>query len=151
VLDNRITAMTGRQDHPGTGRTAEGDEAPALDLVALCRALGVERVREVDPYDLEALETTLEEELEAAALSVIVVRAVCRLVDRRPIAPPARVTIDCPGCGACLELGCPGLDFRDGAVTVNADLCPGCGLCVEICPFCGIEIERGEPATVGAP
>ena len=148
LLDNGTTAMTGHQDHPGTGVTASGAETPALDYEALCRAIGLTRVREVDPYDLEALETAIGEELHAGEPSVIICRAVCRLVDRTPIAQPAMLEIECPGCGTCFELGCPALDGSSGQAVIDPSVCCGCGLCVQLCPFCGLRIE-GRSAAVG--
>lgn len=144
VLDNGTTAMTGRQDHPGTGVTASGEPGGLVDIAALCRAIGIRRVRTVDPYDLEALETALEEELSAEEPSVIVCRAVCRLVDRTPIAPSVQLNIECPGCGTCFELGCPAIEELDGAAVFDPEICCGCGLCVQICPFCGLHIEGRE-------
>lgn len=149
LLDNGTTAMTGHQDHPGTGLTASGTEAPALDYEAVCRAIGLKRVRGVDPYDLEALETAIREELAAAEPSVIICRAVCRLVDRTPIAEPATLEIECPGCGTCFELGCPALDGSSGQAVIDPAVCCGCGLCVQLCPFCGLRIG-GRGAGTGA-
>ncbi len=149
VLDNGTTAMTGHQGHPGTGVTAAGETGGRVDIAALCRAIGVRRVREVDPYDLGALESALEEELAIDEPSVVICRAVCRLVDRSPIAPPVRLEIECPGCGTCFELGCPALDERDGAAVIDPEACCGCGLCVQICPFCGLHVEGRDAA--GAP
>ncbi len=144
VLDNGTTAMTGRQDHPGTGVTASGEPGGLVDISALCRAIGIRRVRTVDPYDLEALETALEEELSADEPSVIVCRAVCRLVDRTPIAPSVQLNIECPGCGTCFELGCPAIEELDGAAVFDPEICCGCGLCVQVCPFCGLHVEGPE-------
>jgi len=144
VLDNGTTAMTGRQGHPGTGVTAAGETGGRVDIAALCRAIGVRRVREVDPYDLAALESALEEELAVDEPSVLICRAVCRLVDRTPIAPSVRLEIECPGCGTCFELGCPALFERDGAAVIDPEACCGCGLCVQICPFCGLHVEGRE-------
>jgi indolepyruvate ferredoxin oxidoreductase alpha subunit len=144
VLDNGTTAMTGRQDHPGTGVTASGEPGGLVDISALCRAIGIRRVRTVDPYDIEALETALEEELSADEPSVIVCRAVCRLVDRTPIAPSVRLDIECPGCGTCFELGCPAIEERNGGAVFDPEICCGCGLCVQICPFCGLHVEGRE-------
>ncbi len=148
VLDNGTTAMTGHQDHPGTGVTASGEPGGRVDIGALCRAIGIRRVREVDPYDLDALESVLEQELPTDEPSVIVCRAVCRLVDRTPIAPAVRLDIECPGCGTCFELGCPAIDERSGAAVFDPDVCCGCGLCVQICPFCGLRLERHDPVAV---
>ncbi|MCL7970833.1 MAG: thiamine pyrophosphate-dependent enzyme [marine benthic group bacterium] len=152
LLDNGTTAMTGHQDHPGTGLTAEGDSTISLDYVAVCRAVGVRRVREVDPYDLEALEAAIREELAAGEPSVIVCRAVCRLVDRTPIASPAELEIECPGCGTCFELGCPALDGSSGQAVIDPSVCCGCALCVQLCPFCGLRIHgHGAAALESAP
>jgi indolepyruvate ferredoxin oxidoreductase alpha subunit len=148
VLDNGTTAMTGHQDHPGTGVTATGERGRKVDIEAVCRAVGVERVRKVDPYDIAALEAALEEELGADEPSVIICQAVCRLVDRTPIAPSVRLEIECPGCGTCFELGCPAIDDRDGVAVIDAEVCCGCGLCVQVCPFCGLRIEGHETAGV---
>ncbi len=98
----------------------------------------------MDPYDLEALEAALDEELSADEPSVIICRAVCRLVDRTPIAPSVRLDIDCPGCGTCFELGCPAIEARDSAAVFDPEICCGCGLCVQICPFCGLHVEAHE-------
>ena len=146
VLDNGTTAMTGHQDHPGTGVTASGAPGGRVDITALCRAIGIRRVRDVDPYDLEALESALAEELSADEPSVIICRAACRLVDRTPIAPSVHLEIECPGCGTCFELGCPAIDERDGMAVIDPDVCCGCGLCVQVCPFCGLRIEGYDTA-----
>jgi indolepyruvate ferredoxin oxidoreductase alpha subunit len=148
VLDNGTTAMTGHQDHPGTGVTAGGEAGRRVDIAAVCRAVGVDRVREVDPYDMDALEAALEEELAATEPSVLICRAICRLVDRTPIAPSVRLEIECPGCGTCFELGCPAIDDVGGLAVVDPEVCCGCGLCVQVCPFCGLRIEGREPAGV---
>jgi indolepyruvate ferredoxin oxidoreductase alpha subunit len=148
VLDNGTTAMTGHQDHPGTGVTAGGEAGRRVDIEAVCRAVGVDRVRQVDPYDMAALEAALEEELAAQEPSVLICRAICRLVDRTPIAPSVRLEIECPGCGTCFELGCPAIDDASGVAVVDPEVCCGCGLCVQVCPFCGLRIEGYEPAGV---
>ena len=146
VLDNGTTAMTGHQDHPGTGVTASGEPGGRVDITALCRAIGIRRVRDVDPYDIGALETALDEELSVDEPSVIICRAACRLVDRTPIAPSVHLDIECPGCGTCFELGCPAIDERDGMAVIDPEVCCGCGLCVQVCPFCGLRIEGHDTA-----
>jgi len=150
ILDNGTTAMTGHQDHPGTGVTASGEKTHRLDFAALCRAVGVRRVREMDPYDMDRLEAALNEELAADEPSVIICRAPCRLVERAPLGHPAEMEIDCPGCGACLELGCPAIEELDGRSVIDPAVCTGCGLCVQICPFCGLKVDtiRRDPVPV---
>lgn len=141
ILDNGTTAMTGHQDHPGTGVTASGEKTHSLDFAALCRAIGVRRVREMDPYDMDRLEAVLNEELAADEPSVIICRAPCRLVERVPLGHPAEMEIDCPGCGVCLELGCPAIEELDGRSVIDPAVCTGCGLCAQICPFCGLKVD----------
>lgn len=134
ILDNAITGMTGHQQNPVTGLTLKNKPAPVLDLAALCRAIGVKRVREADPGDMAALEAALKEELAAAEPSVIVVRRPCVLLKTVKRKPP--VTVDaakCVRCGACLKAGCPALTNGEKAVCVDASLCVGCGLCASVC------------------
>jgi indolepyruvate ferredoxin oxidoreductase, alpha subunit len=133
VLDNRITAMTGHQQHPGTGRTLKGEPTTAVDIAAVCRALGVSRVREVDPYDLAALEAAIKEEAAVAEPSVLVVRRACALLDK---GPKDVYTIDldkCINCGLCMKLGCPAISSEGGQTTVDASLCVGCAVCLQVC------------------
>ena len=80
ILDNRTTAMTGHQDHPATGLTLGKQEAAKIDLAALVRALGVEHVRTVDPYDLRSLEQAVREEMGREEVSVIIASRACALI-----------------------------------------------------------------------
>lgn len=143
ILDNRTTAMTGFQDHPGTGRTILGEETHALDLEALCRAVGVDLVRVVDPWDLEATEAAVREEVGSDHTSVIISRRPCTLL-ARPERPAFRVDEkDCTGCKQCLRLGCPALVVRGEKAWVDEDLCAGCSLCAQLCrPGALKEVDR---------
>jgi len=136
VLDNRTTAMTGGQDHPGTGRRLDGTAAPQADVAAVCRGLGVRDVRVIDPYDRAGLERALREATAGDRYSVIVCRRPCLLAERpREV---RRFVIDaeaCRDCGACLRTGCPALEPADGFVRISEALCRGCGLCAEMCRF----------------
>lgn len=133
ILDNRITAMTGHQHHPGTGQTLKGEPTVALDISAICRAMGVNRVREADPFDIKDLEQAIREEAAADEPSVIIVRRACTLLDK---GPKDTYTIDgekCITCGLCMKLGCPAI-HKDGEVIVmDSALCVGCGVCVQVC------------------
>ncbi len=133
ILDNRTTAMTGFQDHPGTGRTLMGEETHALDLVELCKAVGVESVRVVDPWDLELTESVLREEMEAPRTSVVISRRACVLRERRGGVVYRVVSEECTGCMRCLRLGCPALVMRGEKAVVKEDLCVGCSLCAQVC------------------
>jgi len=149
ILDNGTTAMTGRQDHPATGRTARGERTHQLDLEALCRACGVDDVAVVDPYNLEVLEQALKRAIAARHPSVVITRHECVLLTRGAPRKPAHVVEEmCVGCGLCLGLGCPAL----GAIaaepkgrlkpSINQELCAGCGLCAQICRREAIEWEQ---------
>lgn len=133
ILDNRTTAMTGFQDHPGTGITLMGEETHALDLVDLCRAIGVESVRVVDPWDLELTESVLREEMESPRTSVVISRRACVLRERRSGVVYKVVEEECTGCKRCLRLGCPALVMRGDKAVVQEDLCVGCSLCAQVC------------------
>ena len=136
ILDNSITGMTGHQENPGSGRTLMGKPSPILDLEALCRAVGVKRVRTVDPHELEAVESALREELAAAEVSVIIARRPCVLLKSVPKQKP--LTVDkaaCKNCGMCLKIGCPALQKGEKCVSVDSTLCVGCGLCARMCRF----------------
>ncbi|MBC7106358.1 MAG: indolepyruvate ferredoxin oxidoreductase subunit alpha [Firmicutes bacterium] len=145
ILDNGTTAMTGHQDHPGTGRTLLGEEAPKLDLEQVVRGLGVRRVAVVDPYDLAAVRRAVREETAAPEPSVIIARRPCSLTV--PPGPVPRVDPDaCTGCGNCLRLGCPALALVEKVAVIDAELCRGCGLCRQVCKTGAIregDEERG--------
>ncbi len=133
ILDNRTTAMTGHQDHPATGRTLMGREAPAVDLAALCRSLGVQRVQVVDPLDMARLKEVIKSEVAAPGPSVIIARRPCVLLTREA-GPPVTVDAEkCKGCKMCLKLSCPAISMQDGKSSVDANLCVGCNLCVQVC------------------
>jgi indolepyruvate ferredoxin oxidoreductase alpha subunit len=144
VLDNRWTAMTGGQPHPGTGKDIRGNDAPQLDVAQVCRALGVNRVRQVDPYDLEATRKALEEELAAPEVSVVVAVAPCLLGSRVPKGEPVEINLElCDRCGACVRVGCMAIHERDGFPDVDPDLCGGCGVCEQVCEAGAITMPAG--------
>lgn len=136
ILDNSITGMTGHQHNPTTGYNIKGDPAAKIDLETLCRALGIRRVRVVDPYDIQACETAVKEELAADEPSVIISRRPCALLKYVKHNPPLRVDRDaCKGCKACMRLGCPAISMKAGKAAVDATLCVGCGVCQSLCAF----------------
>jgi len=140
ILDNRITAMTGRQEHPGTGFTLMGAPTKQLDYEKLCRALGIEHIRTVNPYDLDQVRLAIEEEVNRPAASVILSKAPCVLHRRefKRTAPALHVDTEaCIGCRACLQIGCPAIEWHPdegvkGAAFIN-DLCTGCTVCAQVC------------------
>ncbi len=136
ILDNSITGMTGHQQNPTTGYNIKGDPAAKVDLEALCRALGINRVRVVDPYDLAACETAIKEELAAEEPSVIISRRPCVLLKYVKHEPSLKVDADkCRSCKKCMKLGCPAISLKDGKVKIDATLCVGCGVCKQLCAF----------------
>lgn len=136
ILDNSITGMTGHQQNPTTGYNIKGDPAGKVDLEALCRAIGIRRVRVVDPYDLKACETAVKEELEADEPSVIISRRPCVLLKYVKTAPALKVDKEkCRACKKCMTLGCPAVSFKDGKAHIDATLCVGCEVCSKLCPF----------------
>ena len=140
ILDNRTTAMTGRQGNPFNGETLQGRPSRELDLEGIVRACGIEAVAVVDPNDMMATRTALKEATAAAdRLDVIIFRSPCVLLSRQK-GKPYMVT-SCTGCGACLTLGCPaiGKDAGTGLSYIDQELCIGCGQCAQYCRFDAIE------------
>lgn len=135
ILDNSTTGMTGHQDHPATGKNAQGEPAPAVDIPKLVETLGVKHVSVIDPFDLPALEKTLREETEREELSVIITKRPCVLIDSSAVKEAFTVSGECRNCGACMKLGCPAIVKGENAVRIDTSLCIGCGLCADICPF----------------
>ncbi|HIS50035.1 MAG TPA: indolepyruvate ferredoxin oxidoreductase subunit alpha [Candidatus Gallacutalibacter pullistercoris] len=135
ILDNSITGMTGHQQNPTTGYTIKGDPTSAVNLEALCHAIGINRVRVVDPYDLPAVQQALKEELAAEEPSVIISRRPCALLKYVKHKPALTVDADsCIGCKACLGIGCPAISIRDGKACIDRTQCVGCGVCESLCP-----------------
>ncbi len=143
ILDNSITGMTGHQQNPTTGKTIKGDPAKAVDLVALCHAIGIDRVRVVDPYDLKACETAVLEELAADEPSVIISRRPCMLLKYVKPQPPVKVNEDkCVGCKMCMKLGCPAISMKGKKAHVDPTQCVGCGVCTQLCKIGAFEREE---------
>lgn len=142
ILDNSITGMTGHQQNPTTGYNIKGDPAGKVDLESLCRAVGINRVRVVDPYDLKQCEQALKEELAAEEPSVIISRRPCVLLKYVKTAPPLKVdTEKCRSCKRCMGLGCPAISMKNGKARIDATLCVGCEVCEQLCAFGAIGRE----------
>ena len=150
ILDNRITAMTGRQENPTSGYTLNDQETYRVDLEQLCRAVGVEHVEVIDPYDIALTRKTLREEMARPAVSVIITTRPCILVprDNQEKRPPHYVDVDkCTGCKACLRLGCPAISWNaeEKKSTIDTIICTGCKVCQQTCGFDAI-LEYGDPS-----
>ena len=136
ILDNSITGMTGHQQNPTTGFNLKGDPCTKIDLESLCKAVGIRRVRVVDPYDLSQCEQVIKEELAAPEASVVISRRPCALL--KYVKHKAPLTVDtgkCVGCKTCMKIGCPAISVTDGKAGVDATLCVGCGVCQQLCKF----------------
>ena len=144
ILDNSITGMTGHQQNPTTGYNIKGDPAGKIDLETLCRAIGIRRVRVVDPYNLKECDQALKEELAAAEPSVIISRRPCALLKHvKHKAPLVVDTEKCRGCKACMRIGCPAISMRDGKAVIDATQCVGCGVCEQLCAFGALQSKEG--------
>lgn len=151
ILDNRITAMTGRQENPASGYTLSGSESPQVDIPELCRTLGIKNVRVVDPYNLDETITALKEEMSRPEPSVVVTNRPCCLIkgEGRFIAnPPLVVDQDvCTACRACLRIGCPAIEWQPapdgnkGKAYIDPLLCTGCTVCQQLCKFDAIGVK----------
>lgn len=134
ILDNSITGMTGHQNNPANGKNIYGDPASAVDLEALCRAVGISRVRVADPYNMSEFEAVLKEELSVKEPSVIISRRPCALLKTVIHKPPLKVNGDkCVGCKQCLKIGCPAISIKDGRCVIDHTQCVGCGICTDMC------------------
>jgi len=144
ILDNRTTAMTGRQEHPGTGWTLQRQETGRVDFESLVKAMGIEDVHTVDSYDLKAVEKALKSALDNEGPSVVITRRQCALLpEARRQYMPLRIDEEkCIACGLCLRIGCPALLKSDevyaqtgkNKVRIDPTLCTGCEVCAQICP-----------------
>lgn len=136
VLDNSITGMTGHQQNPTTGKNLYGDPAGRVDLEALAKAMGINRVRVVDPYNIAECETAVKEELAVEEPSLIISRRPCALLKGVKHNPPLVVKEDkCKSCKMCMKIGCPAISMKGGKAKVDPTLCVGCGVCTQMCKF----------------
>jgi indolepyruvate ferredoxin oxidoreductase alpha subunit len=137
ILDNSITAMTGHQEHPGTGKTLMGEETKSIKLEEIAHACGVEHVTVVDPYDLKELKKVIKREVEREEPSVIIARRPCvlLLMRKNQVWEPYYVDSEkCIGCKLCLKYGCPAISMEDDKAVINELFCVGCGVCAQVCP-----------------
>jgi len=136
IVDNSITGMTGHQQNPTTGFNLKGDPCAKIDLDTLCRAVGIKRVRVIDPYDLKQCDEVIKEELATNEPSVIISRRPCALLKYvKHKAPLAVDQSKCVGCKACMKIGCPAVSIVNGKAKVDATQCVGCGVCEQLCKF----------------
>lgn len=142
ILDNSITGMTGHQDNPTTGYTIRGEETKQVNLLTLCKAVGIGHVTVADPFDIKNFEKVVLEETQREEPSVIIAQRPCALLKSVKYTGHCKITDKCKKCKMCMKLGCPAIS-EDGAGGVKIDLtqCNGCGLCINVCPFDAIVKE----------
>ncbi len=145
ILDNSITGMTGHQDNPTTGYTIRGEVTRQVNLISLCRAVGIDRVTVCDPFDIKEFERVVKEEVAADEPSVIIAQRPCALL--KSVKYTGKCSIDedaCRNCKMCMKLGCPAITVKENKVVIDATQCNGCGLCINVCPFNAIKKEDSE-------
>ena len=145
IVDNSITGMTGHQQNPTTGFNLKGDPCTKIDLETLCRAVGIRRVRVVDPYDLAQCDAAIKEEVAAEEASVIISRRPCALLKyvkhKKPLLADSH---KCVGCTACMKIGCPAISIVGKKARIDNTLCTGCGVCAQLCKFDALQAAKED-------
>lgn len=145
ILDNSITGMTGHQQNPTTGLTLQGDVTAKVSIEKVCEAVGINRVRVVDPNQVKNVVAVISEELEADEPSVVIARRPCALLKTVRRGKPLTVDQDkCKSCRACFKIGCPSIRMVDGKASIDKTLCFGCGLCASLCSFGAMAVATEE-------
>jgi len=149
ILDNRYTAMTGHQPHPGTGYTGMNEKTTEIKIEDVVKSFGIKNVKVIDPFNLAEMEKGVREFLEKDEISVIVARRECQLMAVRRMKkegikiPKYEITEKCIKCGICLKnFGCPAIHEKDGNFYIDETMCTGCGVCAQICPVKAIQVKK---------
>ena len=145
IVDNSITGMTGHQQNPTTGFNLKGDPCTKIDLETLCRAVGIRRVRVVDPYDLTQCDEAIKEETAVDEPSVIISRRPCALLKYVKHSKPIIADSDkCVGCKACMKIGCPAISIIGKKARIDNTLCTGCGVCAQLCKLDALKAAKED-------
>ncbi len=136
ILDNSTTGMTGHQENPSTGMTLKGEPTKELNLVDICKSVGINRVTVVNPFNLTELERIVKEETQIEEPSVIIASAPCELLDKKRVRVSYQIDPEkCKKCGMCMKLGCPCIQHKGDNFQINDAICIGCTLCSSVCKF----------------
>jgi indolepyruvate ferredoxin oxidoreductase alpha subunit len=134
VMDNSVVAMTGHQPTPGSGKTVMGEDAKVIQIENIARAVGIDKVITVDPYDLRATTGALREITEYQGPAVLISKRPCPLLIEK--GTKRKVKDECNGCGVCTKaFGCPAIAQNGNQAEIDETLCNGCGVCEAVCPF----------------
>jgi indolepyruvate ferredoxin oxidoreductase alpha subunit len=146
ILDNRTTAMTGHQHHPGTGLTAQGEPTASVNIAELVRSCGVANVQELSAFDLNGLRSAFKAALNSPELVVLVVRGNCSAITRKRGEPHTIDNSKCNKCDVCLTLGCAAIRKENGTFLIDSSQCMGtdCNLCQQLCPQKAISLVAGK-------
>ena len=153
ILDNRTTAMTGHQPHPGSSENGMGEKAPAVDIEQVVRGCGVDWVEIVDPFNVKKTIDTIKKALAYKGIAVVIARRTCALLEvaelREKGVKMEKYHVDrakCKKCKRCINMfACPAMYIEpDGTVGINEMLCVGCGVCAQVCQVGSIKKTGGE-------
>ncbi|HET6485480.1 MAG TPA: indolepyruvate ferredoxin oxidoreductase subunit alpha [Spirochaetia bacterium] len=151
VVDNRTTAMTGHQEHPGTGKTIRGEPTVEASIEDFGRACGMKNIATVDPYDLDQTLKVLRTAVDSDEPWLIVSRSPCPLYTKERVGPARQVDQElCRKCKACLKLGCPAIEWVNDEIHVNELLCGGCALCEKVCKDGAFALAKAAGACADA-
>jgi indolepyruvate ferredoxin oxidoreductase alpha subunit len=139
ILDNSITGMTGHQNNPTTGYTIRGEETKQVNLISLCKAVGIEHVVVADPFDVKEFEKVVKTEVEREEPSVIIAQRPCALLKTVKYTGHCKITDKCKNCKLCMKLGCPAISMKNGKACIDHTLCVGCNVCSQLCKFDAIK------------
>jgi indolepyruvate ferredoxin oxidoreductase alpha subunit len=140
ILDNRTTAMTGHQPHPGSATGPACCDITSVSIEEVVKACGVKWLKVVDPYDVMGTTEIIKEGMKQDKVSVVIARRECVLIAKRgkEQAVIHKEIIDtdvCTDCGTCTsKFQCPAISKSGEVRAIDQTLCSGCAVCEQVCP-----------------